>query len=165
VIVLSSPVASSLEAKKSFFPLDKHRDQLLGSPPDIRDGAWLAQGFVHERTVVLPDAEGGNTKYFYNFTGVGGPEIIEEDVDGFDVYDFPVDVQARHVAPKDFGGMSGSGMWQMRLRRKDAALTHDAPVLSGVIFYQVATTETQCGIRGHGRRSIYDRAYTAILRP
>lgn len=166
IILLAPSIAASLGAKKSFFPLDNYRDRMLNNPGDVRDGAWFIQGFLQERTVIKADPEGGYTKYFYNFTGVGGPDGSEE-VDGFDIFEYPVDHAKRSEAPKNFGGMSGGGIWQVLIRRNksDRTVTHDRPILSGILFYQVPTTETQCGVRAHGRRSVYEKAYNAIVSP
>ena len=63
VVVLAPHVASAAAARKLFFNLQKRRDQLLNSPPHLRDGAWFAQGFLEQGTVVAPDpVEPGLTK-------------------------------------------------------------------------------------------------------
>jgi hypothetical protein len=162
VIILAPHIAGALAAKKSFYNLEMRRDQLLNNPPDIRDGAWFAQGFLEERTSIRPDPfESGFTKYFYNFTGVGSPEKVEQ-IDAFDYFDFPVSYDARPTAPVSWGGMSGGGLWQVQLKRVEGQLTSLPPLLSGVLFYQHETTTTECGVRAHGRRSIYDEAYRII---
>jgi hypothetical protein len=70
---LSPPIAGSIQAIKSFVYLERRRDQLLTDPPESDSGAWFAQGFLEERTTVSFDrTEPDLTKYFYNFTGIGG---------------------------------------------------------------------------------------------
>ena len=59
--------------------------------------------------------------------------------------------------------MSGGGMWQVPFKREGSALTYLSPFLSGVMFYQQPTTPTECGVRGHGRRSIYEVAYLPFV--
>ena len=59
--------------------------------------------------------------------------------------------------------MSGGGVWQVPLKRTEGSLTHGPAVLSGVMFYQYPTTDTQCGIRAHGPRSVYQKALDAIV--
>jgi hypothetical protein len=58
--------------------------------------------------------------------------------------------------------MSGGGLWQIPLKRQGSGLVHLPPLLSGILFYQQPTTATECGVRGHGRRSVYERAYKRI---
>lgn len=36
------------------------------------------------------------------------------------------------------------------------------PLLSGVVFYQEPTTELYCGVKCHGRQSVYNVAFEAI---
>lgn len=161
-ILLASNIAASIGAKKSFFNLETHREMQLNNPPDVRDGVWFAQGFLEERTRIAPDPiEEGTTKYFYCFTGIGGPEAGQE-IDGYDYFEFPVSQTGRSAAPVSWGGMSGGGLWQVQLIRREGALTHLSPVLSGIMFYQKPTTETVCGVRGHGRRTIYDLVFSKI---
>lgn len=136
----------------------------LNNPPDIRDGVWFAQGFLHERTQIAPDPiEAGLTKSFYNFTGVGGAEEGKQ-IGGYDYFEFPVSPQGRDVAPVSWGGISGGGLWQVQLKRRDGTLEHLHPVLLGSHVLPEPTTETTCGVRGHGRRTIYDVVYGRIGR-
>ena len=165
VLILAPHIAGSISAKKSFFNLDTRRERMLNAPPELNDGAWFSHGFLQEGTKVAPDPiDEGLTKYFYNFTGVGGPDVVHAR-DGFDFFDFPVSHTGRAGAPINWGGMSGGGIWQVQLKRIDGQLTHMTPILSGIAFYQHPTSETRCGIKAHGRRSIYERAARAIHEP
>jgi hypothetical protein len=163
-IVLAEPIGSSIAAKRSFYNLDTRRERMLTDRPDIRDGVWIAQGFLEERSHVLRADDGrGVTKRFYNFSGVGGPEPIDSD-GRFDYFDFPVvDEEAKHD-PASWGGMSGGGLWQIPLRRDGGRVVPQSPLLSGVAFFQHPTNERTCGIRCHGPASVYQMAYEAIAR-
>jgi hypothetical protein len=162
-VLLAPPIASSIAAKKTFYNLDLRREQMLHSPPALHDGLWFVNGFVDEYTVVEP----GTGRYelikgFYNVTGAGGPEepIMVGD---HDYFTFPVGFSERSIAPKSFGGMSGGGLWQVPIvRDAQGQIEHDIPLLSGVVFYQVPTTDAYCGVKSHGRQSVYRVAYDAI---
>ena len=58
--------------------------------------------------------------------------------------------------------MSGGGLWQIPLKRQGSAVVSLTPLLSGILFYQNPTTDPECGVRGHGRRSVYEHAYNSI---
>jgi len=162
-IVLAPSIASSIGAMKSYFKLDFHQEHMLQSPPHIRDGFWCVNGFVDEWTVLERVKEGwGLAKGFCNLSGAGGPEdaIVVGD---HDYFAFPVSYAGRSVAPKSFGGMSGGGLWQIPLlRNAQGQIEHKPPLLSGVVFYQEPTTETYCGVKCHGRLSVYKVAFEAI---
>jgi hypothetical protein len=67
--------------------------------------------------------------------------------------------EARGAKPREFGGVSGSGLWRVSIGRyDDGTFTWDEkPVLEGVAFYQNERDDQTGGaIRCHGRRSIYD---------
>lgn len=164
-VILAPSIASTIAAKKSFYNLDLRRDQLLHSPPDIRDGVWFVNGFIAERTIEEPGKDGYDlVRGFYNLTGVGGPEkavVVGE----HDYFDFPVIYDGRYVVPKSFGGMSGGGLWQVPLTRDPhGQIGHRTPLLSGVVFYEKPTSETSCNVKCHGRQSVYGVAYDAIQR-
>ncbi|MBZ0169255.1 hypothetical protein MELA_00130 [Candidatus Methylomirabilis lanthanidiphila] len=162
-IVLSPVVAGSIQAIKSFVNLDRCRDQLLNDPPAVDLGVWFAQGFLDERTTVGFDrTEPDLTKYFYNFTGMGGPDGIQQ-LGAYDYFNLPVSPDARATTPTNWGGMSGGGVWQVPFKREGERLVHLRPLLSGTMFYQQPTNPSTCEIRCHGRRSLYEVAYTAIL--
>jgi hypothetical protein len=148
---------------KSYYRLDSIRDHLLNSPPHIRDGFWFVNGFVDEWTVEEPGKDGwGLAKGFYNMSGAGGPDYAIVDGD-HDYFAFPVSYGGRSVAPKSFGGMSSGGLWQVPLARNaQGQIKHKTPLLSGVIFYQEPTTEIYCGVKCHGRLSVYKVAFEAI---
>jgi hypothetical protein len=161
-VVLAPHLAGSIAAKKVFFNLDRKRDELLSDSPDVRDGVWFAQGFLEERMVVREDPDGGTTTSFYNFSGVGGPDGPVER-GGYDYYEYPVTHESRSEAPVRWGGMSGGGVWRIPLGRENGQIVPRRPILSGVLFYQLPTTATECGVVAHGVRSVYQIAYDSIL--
>ena len=158
VMLLSEAVAGSIAAIKRFYSLSAVRDFLLHSPPDRHSGFWFVNGFPATEAVRTTDGDSEIIR-FLNLSGAGGPE--EPVTRGeYDYYKFPVPNRAS--APESFGGMSGGGFWQIRLRRKqDGTLETLPPLLSGVVFYQV-WTPSECALLCHGRRSVYEIAYQAI---
>ncbi len=164
-VVFAPSIAGAIGAKKTFYNLELRRDQLLSTPPDLHDGFWFVNGFIAEKTVEERGRDGYDLiKGFYNLSGAGGPEeaiVVGE----HDYFTFPVSYGGRSVAPKSFGGMSGGGLWQVPLTRdSQGQITHKAPLLSGVVFYQEVAAQTSCNVKCHGRRSVYRVAYDAIAR-
>ena len=133
---------------------------MLQSPPDLRSGFWFINGYVDEFTMEGRGEHSGKIKRFYNLSGAGGPEgpnIIGD----FDFFDFPI--TDRSCVPESFGGMSGGGLWQVPLKLDaDGQIKNQPPLLSGVVFYQEPTTDTICGVKCHGRQSVYRVAYDSI---
>lgn len=162
-VILGPSIAGAIEAKKVFYSLDLPRDQMLKNPPHLRDGFWFINGFVDEDTEDHPGRDGyDRIKRFHSLSGAGGPEDAVL-VGDHDIHDFPVSYTGRSVAPESFGGMSGGGLWQVPLKRNDGGeIVHKKPLLSGVVFYQIATTDTECGVKCHGRQSVYRVAYETI---
>ena len=134
---------------------------MLNSPPQDDEGFWITNGFIDEETKER-HASGVFSKRFFNLSAAGGAER-QPNVGDFDYYYSEVSAEGRAHAPRSFGGMSGGGLWQIPLARSaSGSLTSRTPLLSGVVFYQVPTTDIECGVRCHGRRSIYETAYQAI---
>ena len=144
-------ISTSGEIKCSRLPLIPHA------------GFWFVNGFIDEETVEEKGIGGHERiKCFYNLSGAGGPER-EVAAGEHDYFAFPVDYGGRSIAPKSFGGMSGGGLWQVPFTRDaDGELKQQAPLLSGVVFYQEVATQTSCNIKCHGPRSVYRFAYKAI---
>ena len=128
----------------------------------MHDGVWVANGFLDERSRVVVEGVGHRVKGFYNFSAFGGPEAPETHGE-YDYYDYLVTPESRAGTPTSWGGMSGGGIWQVSLRREGGAIVAaGVGLLSGILFYQHPTTATLCGVRGHGRQSVYRLAYASI---
>lgn len=161
-VILAEPIASALRAQKRFFDLGAAREPLLKNPPADEHGMWVASGFPDELT--SRDTQRGVFHVTFRNQALLGTVERCEVVDGYDYFHCPVDVDDRVNVPDKFNGMSGGGLWQLQLAQKeDGTLLARAAQLSGVIFYQLPTTATQCGLRCHGRQSVYEAAFEAIL--
>lgn len=164
-VVLSSPVASAVASKKTFYTLDIQKERLTTAPPDDREGIWIASGFVEEFTLVDPNPAPYETvKAFCEFGSVGGVEsyIIQGE---HDYFVFPLVPQADSSIPHNFGGVSGSGLWHVLLREKEGGvLAADQYILQGLTYYQDPYVEGRSALRCHGQRSVYRVAYAALCR-
>jgi hypothetical protein len=160
-VILAPSIAGSIAAQKTFYNLDLRRDQMLNSPPDLHDGFWFVNGYIDEYTMEGVAENGGLIKRFYNLSAAGSPDRMDI-VGDFDFFDFPVETSARLCVPESFGGMSGGGLWQVPLKLENGKIIHRFPLLSGVVFYQEPTTVKTCGVRCHGRQSVYRVANDSI---
>jgi len=162
-LVVDPSISGLFEAKKSFCNLDRHRAAVMSTPRDIRGGVWVISGFVAENTLKEPGRFGfKEIRGFNHFTGIGGvePAVTEGD---FDYHHFPVEFGLAPAAPIKFGGMSGGGLWQVPLEKTSSGtLSHGAPILSGVAFFQGSVTVTSTILKCHGRQSIYRAWYDAV---
>jgi len=78
-------------------------------------------------------------------------------------YDYLETVDDPHVQslPNSYGGVSGSGLWAMQLRKKAGAPIIEATLgenfaLAGVAFFQRPKPSGGMMVRYHGQQSIYD---------
>lgn len=161
-IRIPGELLGQLKARKSFWNLDKYREELSSLPP-IRMGVWTLFGCPAEGVhKTAPSAQFHDLLAIPGLSGFAG---IDEDetVDGFDYYRFVVSYAAGSNPPADFGGVSGGGLWQVPIRKNsDGTLTYDHPILSGVAFWQSPVESNERFILCHGRESIYRRAYDAM---
>jgi hypothetical protein len=161
-VVLAPTIGGAIGAKKIFYNMAIRREQALYKPPSLDDGVWVANGFLAERTMAIQEPDGRRVKGFYNFSAFGGPEVSPK-IGESDYFEYPVTLESREGAPQSWGGMSGSGLWQVPLKREHGSVVAACvPLLSGILFYQHPTTATTCGVRAHGRESIYRVAYDKI---
>jgi hypothetical protein len=156
-LLLLSPVdAGAIKARKSFYNLSLHRDELLAKPTRLADGMWLLCGFAGELTVEQ-SPERGHARV-RRFGGACGAGWVQQEymLGDFDYLEFEAGYGGIDVPPQSFGGFSGAGLWQAGLiRRSNGALATARPVLSGVGFYESPLREGRRVIICHGRRSLY----------
>lgn len=165
-VLLHHPVASLIEARKSYYNLDRWKERMLNNPPDDRKGIWIAQGFVDEMTVLDPaPSRFDRVKAFCDFGAVGGVEDYVSNGD-HDYYTFPLKESPSEGIPSNFGGCSGGGLWHVFLvEKEEGELAVDNTLLQGLIYFQQPRHEGSSALRCHGPNSIYDVAYSAIGQP
>lgn len=153
---------ASLRAHKSFYNLAKRIDRFEGSYLPLGDGVWMPCGVLGEGTASLPP-----TDAFATVTGhwaMMGISLapLESVRDGFDYLDLQADMGDADM-PRTFGGVSGGGLWQVRIaKHPDDRLEIHEVVFSGVIFYQSAVVAGRRQLRSHGRMSVHERLAMAI---
>jgi hypothetical protein len=77
--------------------------------------------------------------------------------DGFDYLDVAFDHERRPDLPQCYGGLSGSGLWQIQITRSANGLLSltGSLNLEGVAFFQKPISAQQDIVRCHGRVSVY----------
>lgn len=158
LLLLSSVDAGSLRAKKSFYNLSRHRDEVLANPPGRTDGLWVLRGFADELTTEhAPERGFSKIKGFRGACGAGW--VKREYIGGdFDYCEFEVGDAGPDKPPQSFGGFSGAGLWQARLiRTPEGRLTAQQPILGGVAFYESPQGDGRNIITCHAWRSVYAR--------
>lgn len=165
VIRLSAPTAATFRAGFSFVNLPHHRAKLKRRRPRSSDGVWVHAGY--------PQSMGTETReemlgivttgvYCLSASGMVGRRRRR---DGFDYYDAAVKYDGQPNVPDTFRGMSGGGLWQFRLRKKDGRFEVEDSFLSGVVFYELAAKGVVRAIRSHGRESVYGYALRQLTQP
>ena len=122
---------------------------------------YVEQLLVGEKTVETPLSGGGVRVGFRGDGLIGRPDVAEE-IGGYDYLEYLVDpLDSEGPSPESWGGMSGSGLWQIPLRSQGNGLDFDSPLLSGICFLE-KKVNGEMWIRCHGRKSVYEHAYKAI---
>jgi hypothetical protein len=162
-IVLPSSELGTIKAKKSFHNLDIKRDRMLYNPPELDNGFWAFYGVPDIKTIDKPPAKGFELIKGYNtYCYFGGIKNIYM-VGGFDYCNFEVRYDSISNIPDTFGGVSGGGLWQIPLRKSaEQTIEPIEYILSGVVFYETERTGLYRSVKCHGRKSIYDMAYSFI---
>jgi hypothetical protein len=156
-------VAAAVGAKKSFYNLDSRKERLLTKPPPDREGIWIASGFVEELTRIDPSPRPyTKIKAFCHFGAIGGIDSYWRR-EPHDYFSFPIFREDDSSLPEDFGGVSGSGLWQILLReRSDGSLEEGEYLLQGLTYYQDPYVHGKSALRCHGPKSLYSVVHAAI---
>jgi hypothetical protein len=154
-VILSADIASSLEAKKSFFDLTSHRDRMLDGALDVNDGIWVLLGYVEELTTAT-EGTGHYSKIMrFEQRALGCLPEAPLTAGEHDYFNVPVHSKGQPWEVRDFRGMSGGGLWQVTLERVGGQLVVRQPLLAGVAFYQGPVEGDRSWVRCHGPQSIY----------
>lgn len=157
LIVLPEALIGHLKSEKIFFNLDRRKDRFKEGFIGKEMGAWFTTGIIEETEKDLGSKPGFDSiKGYKALCGISG--VTKEYMDSsFDYLEMNVDYQTGiGDLPLHFGGCSGGGVWQVLLQKNDQGLViPEEYVLSGIVFYQSGTENSQRVLRCHGRNSIY----------
>jgi len=144
-------VASDLRRVKAFYNLDRRRSE-YAEPARYDRGLWAVIGAPAEWSAFGPHDAVLQLSLF-------GSWIVKAcEREGLDYLDLAFDHEGRPDLPQSYGGISGSGLWQVAVTRSantGVISWTDAVRLEGVAFFQEFTAKRRGVIRCHGRKSIF----------
>ena len=154
VLFLPPDVAATLQAKKSFFNLDRRREAMLADPPKLDDGAWLLCGAA--AVWATEEVVDGHPRSFLDWKcGVSLP-MESKDREGFDYVMVPTRVGKNTDTPETFGGYSGGGLWHVALTGTKGSVQAE-PVLCGIAFFETESQGADRFVRCHFcQRRVYE---------
>ena len=151
-----------LKSCLSFVNLQTHKQKIANDCISIAHGVWVETGFPE---VLGSSGRTGNnvwTKVF-GMVALGDAEKLP-DQDGYDYYKSHVTYGHGEGIPSTFKGLSGGGLWQIKLsHKKDGSLHATNRYLSGVVYYETERIGDYRYIRSHGRSSIYDYVVPQLI--
>ena len=149
-----------IQQRKAFFNLDRRKKGKLAISPTYQSGLWSVLGAVEEQSEFNPtEACLGLRVYACGFPNA-------ETRGGHDYLELPYDRRSSPQLPTSFGGISGSGLWQVLIaksrRTQQVNLSHAE--LEGVAFFQEpdANSSSRGVIRCHARQSLYSALLSVI---
>ena len=153
LIRLPETDAAWIRVRKAFYNLDRRGPANGEEPAPYALGLWVVIGGIGEQSSFSAREA---------FLGMRVFAFVALDVserDGFDYVDLRFDRQKHPNLPRFFGGISGSGLWQVKLlkSRSSGAISVGSTHLEGVAFCQVRLSEHTGFIRCHGRKSLYSQ--------
>jgi len=161
--IVDPELLNTLKSIKSFAFLESVDKRVFSKP--LASYQWFIAGSPNESfQVVVPSS---NPKDVVRKTDNAA---IEADVpdrterDGFDYLQLGVS-DGEGGCPKDYGGMSGGGVWLVRLdiTGEDEKTLGFTPILSGVVFHQSHVYPNRRRIiTAHGFDSLYRKAASVI---
>jgi hypothetical protein len=155
---LSDSDAGNLMAYKSFWNLGNSRELKLVPLQEIGNAAWVIVGVPDERIEQI-----GNNLVLEVRGSVCPAERLHMHSQ-FDYLDLGIDTTIRS-ALRTHVGMSGSGLWRVRIIRNQAGHLTWLPKelsLEGVAFWEKPIVDGHRIIRCHGRKSLYGEGLAAI---
>ena len=155
---LSDSDAGNLKTCKSFWNLGNSRELASAPLQEIGNAAWVIVGVPEERIKPI-----GNNLVLEVRASVCPAERLHVR-SRFDYVDLGVDTTIK-CALREHVGMSGSGLWRIRIIRNQAGHLTWLPrelSLDGVAFWQEPIVNGHRIIRCHGRKSLYGEGLAAI---
>ena len=161
-IRLSPHTVGILKSRLSFVDLETHKQKIENDCIPIDHGVWVETGFPEILGSSWRSGDNVTTKVF-GMVALGDAEKLPDQA-GFDYYKSHVTYGYGEGVPLTFRGLSGGGLWQVKLSHKeDGSLHATNRYLSGVVYYETERTDDYLYIRSHGRSSIYDYVVPQLI--
>jgi hypothetical protein len=146
----------SIKRSKAFYNLERRRASALASEVRHQDGLWAILGGVGEQSTFGPDETVIQTTIFASTIG-GTAER-----NGHDYLELFINHEGKPSGylPSSYGGISGSGLWRVDVRRSGSGgvvIADDGVSLEGLAFWEEPREGLHGFLRCHGRESIYGR--------
>jgi hypothetical protein len=162
-VLLCGNELDNIRAKKPFWNMSYWKVKLVSSPVCLDSSLWIISGnpAVYTKTEG-PSARAIEAKCFLN--ELGYTCIEREFTEGiFDYLEAGISYKPGTKIPKDFGGVSGGGLWQIPISEsQDGKVQASDPILYGVAFRQSEIVNNKREIICHGRNSIYKVLYDIV---
>ncbi len=138
--------------KKSFVNLG-NKDYLTNHESLLeKNGLWIIAGAVGELTKLELEKERMIVALMC-YAG-GTPNLFG--VDDYDYYEMETEYKPDTMTPNTFGGMSGGGLWKLRIaENKGSYELTEQPKLIGINYHESDRIENIRTVRGHGPKTIY----------
>ena len=161
LLEISSALVPRIMAHKSVLDLSQQRQAFLTDPLALDLGIWAVTGMSEAISEVRARPEQRKFEADVQgrafFSGIAG--TLE--VDGYDYLDVGADMALADVPPS-FGGVSGAGLWQIRLslsKQTGQVSWTGQKRLTGVAYWQSEMRNGRRVIRCHGPRTLFERAW------
>lgn len=163
-ILIPSTYVGTIKSVKSFYNLEIDQIKFRETPPELIDGFWFLCGLPGEKMSIEKSEidSFSSVLTFQMECGATGPDR-EYSIDGFDYLDVVAEYISGNIVPVSYEGYSGGGLWQIPIIIDGNHIEARDYIFSGVAFYQTAIKNGRRLILCHGRKSVYGRAYDAII--
>jgi hypothetical protein len=164
LVSLFPAAEGTIKRSKAFYNLQRRRADALTSKVRHQEGLWAALGGVGEQSTFGPDETIIQTTVFAS-TISGTAER-----DGHDYLELFInrDGKPSGYLPSSYGGISGSGLWRVDVRRSGRGgvfVPDDGIALEGLAFWEEPREGLHGFLRCHGRASIYGRMMDEMVAP
>ena len=161
-IRLSPYTVGILKSCSTFVNLEIHKQKIANDCIPIDHGVWVETGFPESLGSSGRSDDTAWTKV-YGMISFGDAEKLP-DQEGFDYYNSKVTYGYGEGIPLTFRGLSGAGLWQVKLSsKKDGSLHATNRYLSGVVYYESERIGDYRYIKSHGRSSIYNYVVPQLI--
>jgi len=163
-IKIPSNQISTIQAIKSFYNFSIDRNKLLKFKNDFREGIWFVCGFpVWESSRFI---DGLHFKITYSIIGRCGATGVDKATykNELDYYEVGVDYSSLASIPKDFGGISGGGLWKITINNDGENFIPESYYLCGIVIEQTQFDQelNKKKLICLGRKSLYEKFYVFL---